>query len=139
MLKEMLGVVEKTDTYPLLVSFTALSLACVYKSGELLRDPYSIDVAVIIPAVLCGYILIWGWKQLIRSMDSRLSSSDIVHHGPIVGCAILSCCLLVTFSYLSSHSEGLSFSLLGDRRLIWILNMYLLAAETIKIKRYDIS
>lgn len=139
MLKEMLGVVEKTNTYPLLVSFTALSLACIYNSGELLRNPYSSHLLIMIPAVLCAYILIWGWKQIIRNMDAGLSLSDIVHHGPMVGCAILSCCLIITFSYLSSHSEGLSLSLLGDRRLIWILNMYLLAAETIKIKRYDIS
>jgi hypothetical protein len=55
--------------------------------------------------------------------------------GPMIGCSILAFCLLVVFSYLSVHPQGVSFAILADPNFIRTSTLLLLAVETIKIQK----
>jgi len=112
MLIELLGVIEKTNTRPLLVSFITLSLATKATN-----------------------VLVFGWIFAIIWMNSHLRESDVASWGPMIGSILLAFGLLVAFSYLASHPQGLSFSLLGEPGFIYICALFLLAAETVKIRR----
>jgi len=135
MLKELLGVVEKTNTRPLLVTFFALSMATASSNDTLLTNPFSWQLILLPFAVFLAYGLVWGWVYLIHSMNSTLADNGVASWGPMIGSTILAFCLLVTFSYLSSHPQGLMFSLLGESGFIQVCSLFLLAAETIKIHR----
>lgn len=135
MIAEILGVVEKTNTRPLLISFVALSMAAGATSGTILIDPLSWQLMILPIAVFVSYVLIYGWVLLIHKMNSRLADNDIASWGPMIGSALLAFCVLQIFSYLSSHPQGLTFVLLAEPNFIYVLTILLLSAETTKIHR----
>lgn len=135
MLTELLGVIEKTNSRPFLVSFVTLSLATEVTNGSILADPFSWQLAVLVVLGFCSYALVFGWIYAIVRMNFALKEGDIANWGPIIGSILLAIGLLITFSYLASHPQGLSFSILGEPSFIYVCTLYLLAAETVKIRR----
>ncbi|MEW9899816.1 hypothetical protein ABWL39_14430, partial [Chitinivorax sp. PXF-14] len=97
MLGNILGVVEKTNTRPLLITFIALSFVTLLNGGALLKNPFSEQAFGIPVAILFAYCVVWYWSSLIHWLNASLSSNDIASFGPLVGCSILAFCLLVTF------------------------------------------
>jgi hypothetical protein len=134
MLSEILSIVEKTNTRPLLIVFVSLS-ALVCASPETLQNPFTWTSTLLLLFALVAYALVWCWIIFIIFLNSLLNEADIASYGPLIGGALLSFCLLITFSYLGNHPEGLSFTLLKNPSTTLLLPLYLLSAETIKIKR----
>jgi hypothetical protein len=135
MLKEILGVVEKTNTRPLLIVFVALALSTFDKKGGPLADPMSWKSLVLPVLVFISYTLVWMWIEFVHRLNDRLADNDIASWGPLVGCSVLAFCIVLTFWYLANHPDHISFSLLGDPGFVRLAALYLLAAETIKIER----
>ncbi|WP_208457703.1 hypothetical protein [Burkholderia pyrrocinia] len=136
MLKDILGVVEKVNTKPVLIAFIAICMVTVHDDGlKLLVDPISPNLVLVPVAVLISYILVWLWIWRINVMNAGLADNDIASIGVIIGCSILTICILIAFSYLSSHPNGLTFALLGNVDFVRFATLLLLAIETIKIER----
>jgi hypothetical protein len=136
MIKELLGVVERFDTRPLLVTFTALSFATYNRHGALLLvDPFNWYSLCLIFFIFAAYLSIYLWVLSIHNLNFGLKQNDILNWGLLIGCTILAFCILVIFSYLSSHPQGLTFTLLSKPAFIQVCSLFLLALETIKIKR----
>lgn len=135
MLTEVLGVVEKANTRPLLIAMTTLSLLVRATGGAILGDPFTWALVVILPLGVMAYVLVIGWIYMIQGMNARLPENDMASWGPIIGSSLLAFCLLLTFSYVSSHPEGLSLSLLGEPDFVYVCTVFLLATETAKIRR----
>lgn len=137
MFKDIFGVVEKVNTRPLLISLIGVCFVTANEDGQqLLRHPISWRLVALPPMVIFAYGLVWVWVWRINCMNSRLSESDIASIGVIVGCCILSVCLVIAFSYLAAHPQGITLAILGDVSFIRFLTLILLAMETIKIERY---
>lgn len=136
MLKDILGVIEKTNTRPLLITFLGLTM-CTFANGiDILAAPTSWETLVLIPfAIFFSYGLVFAWIFLVIDLNARLREGDLASWGPMIGCSILAYALLIVFAYLSSHPNGLSFSILGQPNFIRVGALFLLAAETIKIGR----
>ncbi|SOZ10605.1 hypothetical protein [Cupriavidus taiwanensis] len=135
MLTELLGVVEKTNTRPLLIAFVALSLLSLSRGANLVANPLSWQTLALPVIVGLSYLLIWFWLALIDRMNSSLSDSDIASFGPLIGCTLLAFCFMLTFSYLAAHGKELDFAILVRREFIHLATLYLLAMETMKIRR----
>jgi hypothetical protein len=134
-LTELLGVVVKIKTQPLLVAFITLSAAVLATGGAILADPFSWQLLTIPFFGLFTTALVFGWFFFVHSLNSRLAENDIASWGPMIGSVLLTFCLLVAFSYLAAHPHGLSFALLGEPGFIYFCTLLLLAAETMKISR----
>ena len=135
MLKDILGVVEKVNTRPLLITFLALSMTTFLRAVNLLAEPLS-WYAVLLPFfVLLAYGLVWSWISFVHNLNAHLADSDITSWGPIIGCSLLAFCMLIAFSFLSSHPQGISFALLAAPNFIRVCALILLSVETIKISR----
>lgn len=135
MLAEILGVVEKTNTRPLLISFVALSFISVGTKGKILADPFSLELLLLPASAFLAYGLIFGWIFIVQWLNSGLSDYDLGSWGPLIGSTILAFCLLMVFSYLATHPDGIGFSLLGNPYFLYLCTLFLLAVETTKITR----
>lgn len=138
MLTDILGVVEKTQTRPLLLGFMTLSMLIMGPKSELLRTPWSADVLMVPVCALMAYFLLFIWVRTIHRLNAMLPPEDLASGcwGPMIGSALLAVCLLFTFSYFANHPEGLTFAIAGKPGFIWLCTAFLLAAETAKIKRH---
>lgn len=136
MLAEILGAVEKTNTRPLLIAFVALS-GMSLAGSELFHDPISWGFLLLLPvAVAVADVLVFLWGDGVTRLNAGLRENDIASWGPFIGCAVLALCLQITFRYLATHPEGLTFSLVAEPGFIYLCSLYLLALETLKIKRW---
>jgi hypothetical protein len=136
MLTEILGVIEKTNTRPLLTAMITISLLIHITEGTILVDPF-IPELILLP--ILGFFadaLLYLWIYFIHLMNSRLQENDTASWGPLIGSSLLAFCLLLAFSYLSSHPKDLSLSLLAQPNFIYLCTAFLLATETNKIRRY---
>ena len=136
MLKEIFGVAEKANTRPLLIVFAALSLATLQEGAQLLKDPFQWSALMLPIAVFSAFGVVWGGFVVLHRLYAALPDNDIMSWGPVIGCSILAFCLLVSFQYLSTHPQGLSFELLSAPGFVRLLMLYLLAVETIKVRRH---
>ncbi|GHD81828.1 hypothetical protein ACFSQE_07595 [Vogesella fluminis] len=135
MLTEILGVLEKTNTRPLLIALSTLSFMVRSTDGAILADPFSWDLVALPILGLVAYATVFAWIYMIHRMNLRLSENDIASWGPIVGGSLLAFCLLVAASYFSKNPQGLSFTVLAQPNFIYFCTLTLLAAETTKIRR----
>jgi hypothetical protein len=136
MLSEILGIVEKTNTRPLLLAVGALALSTVNLETSLLTDPLSWRALALPILVVLAYLAVWLWQDLVFRLNSNLSDNDVASWGPLLGCTILAWCLAATLAYFARNPSGPSWALLGEANFVRLLAGYLLAIETIKIKRW---
>jgi hypothetical protein len=136
-LKEALDILDKVDTRPLLTAFGGLSLCEVLTSWASFSDPLSSGQMLLLGGcVVVAFALVWIWIKLVMDMNVKLREGDIVSWGPMLGAILLAGCVRIAFSYLSSHPQGLTFALLGEPNFIYFCTLFLLAAQTLKIRRY---
>jgi hypothetical protein len=103
MIKELLGVVERFDTRPLLVTFTALSFATYNRHGALLLvDPFNWYSLCLIFFIFAAYLSIYLWVLSIHNLNFGLKQNDILNWGLLIGCTILAFCILVFIFVITS-------------------------------------
>lgn len=136
MLTEILGVLEKTNTRPVLTAFVILSLMIKATDGGLMSNPVSWEMALLLVFGPMAYAMVFYWIIGVTRLNSSLPENDVVSYGPMLGSSLLAVCLIFAFSYLANHPEGLSFSLLGQPNFIYFCTLLLLSAETTKIRRH---
>ena len=135
MLSEILGVIEKTNSRPFLITLITMSMMVKITSGAILVDPITWDIAILPIFGFISYSLVFGWIYMICHINSLLPENDLASWGPIIGSSLMALCLLIAFSYLSVHPQGLGFSLLGQSSFIYICTLFLLSVETTKIRK----
>jgi len=135
-LKEAFDILDKVNTRPLLTAFCGLSLSELLASWASFPDPLSWGRMLLLAwSVFVAFALVWGWIYLVMSMNSRLKSGDIVSWGPMLGSILLAGCGRIAFSYFSTHPQGLTFALFGEPSFIYFCTFFLLAAQTLNIRR----
>jgi hypothetical protein len=136
-LKEALDILDKVNTRPLLTAFCGLSLSELLASWASFSDPLSWGRMLLLAwCVFFAFALVWVWIYLVMSMNSRLRSGDAVSWGPMLGSILLAGCVRIAFSYLSAHPQGLTFALVGEPNFIYFCTLFLLAAQTLKIRHH---
>jgi len=135
MLKDVLNVAEKADMRNLLTVFVSLALVTYDKDVTLLENPFTWKLLLVPIVVFMAYTTTFAWRMGIHRLNSGLPENDLASWGPLVGCSLLAVAILFSFSYLATHPGGLSFALLGKPEFVRLCTLYLLALESIKIKR----
>ncbi|WP_157632235.1 hypothetical protein [Variovorax sp. CF313] len=135
-LKEFLEVLNNVSTRPLLITFCALSMTTWFSNDALRTPTISWDLLFLPILVFSAYVFVWGWMYLVLTLNSRLADNDLFSWGPVIGCTLLALCIRIAFSHLSSHPQGLTFALLGEPNFIHFCTLFLLAAQTLKIRRH---
>lgn len=136
-LKEAIDILDKVNTRPLLTAFGGLSLSELLVNETAFPDALSWERMLLLAwCVFFAFALVWGWIYMVMQMNSNLKDNDIVSWGPMLGAILLAGCVRIAFSYLSVHPEGLTFALLGEPNFIYFCTLFLLAAQTLKIRRH---
>lgn len=100
------------------------------------HEPISWGFVLLLPvAVAIAYVLVYLWGDLVVRLNAGLKQNDIASWGPLIGCVVLALCLQITFRYLATHPEGVTFPLLAEPGFVQLCSLYLLALETLKIRR----
>jgi hypothetical protein len=135
MLSEIFSFLEKANTRTFLFIFLGLSIYTLYGDGDSIVDPLSINSLSLIIIIPFSFLLVALWVEMIDNFNVRLSESDMMSWGPVIGGTILAFCILTTLSYLSTTSTGLTFSLIAKKNFIRLCTLYLLGLDTISISR----
>lgn len=135
MLKDFLDTIAKIKSRPLLIVFSAIALTTFAPSGGPSTNPFTYESLAIPIVILLSDIAILYWVSFIRRLNSGLSEYDSASFGPFIGGSILAFCFCITFWYVANSPNPFSIKLLGSADFIRTFSLYLLAIETINIKR----
>ncbi|MDN3414542.1 MULTISPECIES: hypothetical protein [unclassified Pseudoalteromonas] len=129
---------EKPSVFMLLVIFGTISLLSLFnESLGLIQNPISL-MSVFIPLiVILVYIFLWWWLGLIRRLNDKLPNNDFACFGTLIGCSILTYCVLITFFIIGDNPEILNFNLLIKPSFFQLITLYLFGLSTLKVKRIN--
>lgn len=136
MLKDFLDALGKIKSRSLLVVFAALALSTFMPEGGPLKNPFSVGSLTLFFFVIFAEIMVICWMSVVHHLNSRLADHDLASWGPYLGGTVLAFCLCVTFWHVSSTPDPVNLKLLGTEGFIRVFALYLLAIETINIKRH---
>jgi hypothetical protein len=134
MIKEILGVVEKAKTRPLLIALLSISMVLlVSNESPFLKEPLGWHLLAFVLTTFVAFLLVISWAHAIIWFNSGLSVNDPWNWGVLIGSTMLTVCLHCTFTYFAHHPNGITFQIFGEREFIWLLTGYLASIETIRI------
>lgn len=135
MFKEILDVLGKLKSRPLLNIFSALAFSTFMDGGGPVKDPFSVTSLLLPIFLMISSVLVLSWVFCVDYLNSHLASHDHFSWGPYLGGTVLAFCLCVFFWYVSSFSDPINLKMLGSVEFIRMFALYLFAVETINIKR----
>jgi len=133
-LAKILCLNDDSRTTHLAISFLAITLFAISSDFEAMTVSWKIFV--VLPGLtLLAYAAIWLWLNIVHYLNSKLKPNDVASFGPLFGCSLLSICICLTLSYLSTHFYDITPKIFVNTRFLGLCAAYLLAIETIRIPR----
>ena len=136
MIKDLLGLLERTDTKPALLILASISLLCLHPDTRtLLDDPISPQGVAIPLAVAIALMTLEAWFRCIDDLNRRLARNDVANYGPMIGYPILVFCLIAAAASVKADPGVISLALLGNPFFYYLAALTLFSVENIRVQR----
>lgn len=135
MVTEILSILEKFNSKPLLLVFLSISLSSL-KPEHILMSQTLENWVILIFSIILSYLILMGWSTFIKWLNKRLYSEDISDIGPFFGVIFLTIFVVIVLTFLGNISEPLTFQILREEGFIWTASLLLFALESMKLSRF---